>query len=143
MNKAEIKLYIKEDAPEISPLIYGHFAEHIGGVIYDGIWVGKNSEIKNVGGIRAELIEKLREIAPPVIRWPGGCFAETYDWRDGIGKDRPTRTSWWTSQDGLYENNEFGLHEVVDFCRLVGAEPYIAVNITTQTALDAKDLVDY
>ena len=143
MNKAEIKLYIKDDAPEISPLIYGHFAEHIGGVIYDGIWVGKNSPLKNINGVRAELIEKLREIAPPVIRWPGGCFAETYDWRDGIGKDRPTRTSWWTSQDGLYENNEFGLHEFVEFCRLVGAEPYIAVNITTATALDAKDLIDY
>ncbi len=143
MKKVEIKLYPNAQTTEISPLIYGHFAEHVGGVIYDGIWVGRDSKTENINGIRAALVEKLKRLSPPVIRWPGGCFVEAYDWRDGIGENRPTKTSYWTSWDGSYETNEFGLHEFVSFCRLVGAEPYIAINVTSATALDAKDLIDY
>ena len=70
----------------IASEIYGHFTEHLGSVIYDGIWVGKDSDVPNVKGFRKEIIEKLRDIKAPVVRWPGGCFSETYDWRDGIGK---------------------------------------------------------
>ena len=84
----------------IAPEIYGHFTEHIGGVFYDGLWVGKDSSIPNIRGFRKDLVEKFKAIRPPVLRWPGGCFAETYDWRDGIGKERPTRINWWTSRDG-------------------------------------------
>ena len=143
MKNTQINVSLNKKIGEISPLIYGHFAEHIGGVIYDGIWVGKNSDIPNVDGYRLDVVEAFRKIKPSVIRWPGGCFAETYNWRDGIGKGRPVRTSWWTSQDGRYETNEFGLHEFIGFCRLVGAEPYISINTTSMTPLDARDLVDY
>ena len=84
------KLYLMfpEELGEIAPEVYGHFSEHIGGVIYDGIWVGKDSAVENVHGFRKFLIDKFAAIQPPVLRWPGGCFAETYDWRDGIGKRR-------------------------------------------------------
>lgn len=129
----------------IEPEIYGHFTEHIGGVFYDGIWVGEDSPVPNIRGLRLGLIEKLKAIGAPVIRWPGGCFAETYDWRDGIGprEDRPTRINWWQSYDGRYEPNSVGTHEFVDFCRLAGAEPYIAANITSLTPLAIRDWIDY
>jgi len=143
MKKINLSIKTGEKIGCISPLIYGHFAEHIGGVIYDGIWVGKNSNIPSIYGYRVDVLEAFKKISPSVIRWPGGCFAETYSWRDGIGESRPTRLSWWTNQDGLYETNEFGLHEFVGFCRLVGAEPYIAINTTSMTPMDARDLVDY
>ena len=122
-----IRINSTEVIGNVAPEIFGHFAEHIGGVIYDGIWVGKDSDIPNVEGFRLDAIEKVRAIHPPVIRWPGGCFTETYNWRDGIGKNRPTRLSWWTKDDGRYETNEFGTHEFLRFCELVGAKPYIAV----------------
>ncbi|MBO7403583.1 MAG: alpha-L-arabinofuranosidase, partial [Clostridia bacterium] len=130
---------------KIEPALYGHFTEHIGGVFYDGIWVGEDSKVPNIRGLRKELIEKLRAIHAPVIRWPGGCFAETYDWRDGIGprEKRPTRINWWRNADGRYEPNAVGTHEFVDFCRLVGAEPYFAANITSLTPLAIRDWMDY
>ena len=143
MKKAMVKIKAGEEIGCISPLLYGHFAEQIGGVIYGGVWVGKDSSIPNVNGIRLDLVEKLKRIAPPVIRWPGGCFAECYDWRDGVGKDRPTRPSWWTREDGRYEENAFGTHEFIELCRLVGAEPYLAINVTSQTPLDARNWIDY
>lgn len=129
----------------ISPYIYGHFSEHIGGVIYDGIWVGEKSDVPNIRGFRAELVEKLKAIDPPMLRWPGGCFAETYDWRDGIGprNKRPVRINWWHQHDHRYEPNEVGTDEFIFFCRLIGAEPYIAANITTTTPLDIRDWIDY
>lgn len=127
----------------IAPEIYGHFAEHIGGVIYDGIWVGEDSSVPNVNGFRKELIEKLRAIKAPVIRWPGGCFAETYDWRDGIGTNRPTRINWWTKMDGRYESNTVGTHEFMDFCEAVGAKAYFAANMTTVSPLHNRDWMDY
>ena len=76
--------------------IYGHFSEHIGGVFYDGLWVGEDSKVPNIRGFRKALVESFRKIQPPVLRWPGGCFAETYDWRDGIGprERRPIRAGW-------------------------------------------------
>lgn len=143
MKKTKIRVMINEQIGDISPLIYGHFAEHIGGVIYGGIWVRKNSSIPNVNGLRLDIIEKLKLISPSVIRWPGGCFAECYDWRDGIGEDRPIRPSLWTRDDGLYERNEFGTHEFMELCALVGAEPYLAVNVTSQTPMDARNWMDY
>lgn len=127
----------------IAPEIYGHFTEHIGGVIYDGIWVGKDSKVPNIKGFRKDIIEKLRKINAPVIRWPGGCFAETYDWRDGIGKDRPVRINWWTFKDGRYETNEVGTHEFMDFCEAVGAKAYFAANLTTASPLHIRNWMDY
>lgn len=129
----------------INPSIYGHFTEHIGGVIYDGIWVGEDSHIPNIAGIRRDLVELLRRIKPPVIRWPGGCFSETYNWRDGIGprEERPKTVNWWYTWDGKIESNEFGTHEFVRFCRLVSAEPYFAVNIASIPALEIRNWIEY
>lgn len=127
----------------IAPEIYGHFAEHIGGVIYDGIWVGKDSPVENVHGLRKYLLDKLKEVAPPVMRWPGGCYAETYDWRDGIGNNRPKRLNWWTNWDQRLEPNEVGTHEFMDFCEQLGTQPYFAANITSVTPLHIRNWVDY
>ena len=143
MEKATVTLKCDEIIGTVSPLLYGHFAEHIGGVIYGGIYVGRDSEIPNIRGFRTDIITKLKRISPSVVRWPGGCFAECYDWRDGIGNNRPTRPSWWTRDDGIYESNEFGTHEFMDFCELVGAEPYLAINATSLTPMDARNWVDY
>lgn len=139
----KIYLMYPQKIGKIAPEIYGHFTEHIGGVIYDGIWVGKDSKIPNIKGFRKDIIEKLRAIKAPVIRWPGGCFAETYDWRDGIGKERPVRMNWWKNADGRYESNEVGTHEFMDFCEEVGAKAYFAANLTTVSPLHIRDWMDY
>ena len=127
----------------IAPEIYGHFAEHIGGVYYDGLWVGKDSEIPNINGFRKDIVEKLKAIKPPVLRWPGGCFAETYDWRDGIGEDRPVRRNWWTPNDSRLEDNSVGTHEFMELCQLIGAKPYFAANLTGVTPMHIRDWMDY
>lgn len=139
----DLYLMFPQAGGTILPELYGHFTEHIGGVIYDGIWVGRDSEVENVHGFRREMIDRLAELNPPVIRWPGGCFAETYDWRDGIGKKRPVRPNWWTRWDGRYESNQVGTHEFVDFCELLGAKPYFAANITSTTPQHIRDWMDY
>jgi len=143
MNK--LYIFTPDKLGTISPGIYGHFSEHLGGVIYDGIWVGEGSDVPNIRGFRAELVEKLKAINPPMLRWPGGCFAEIYDWRDGIGprEKRPVRINWWHNHDHRYEPNEVGTDEFIFFCRLIGAEPYIAANITSMTPLDIRDWIDY
>ena len=141
--KKKITLVYPEATGYVKPEIYGHFSEHIGGVIYDGLWVGKDSPIPNINGYRKDLVEKFKAIKPPVLRWPGGCFAETYHWRDGIGENRPVRPTWWTRFDGRYESNEFGTHEFFEFCELVGVKTYLAINVTSITPLEARDWIDY
>ncbi|MCX7985221.1 MAG: alpha-N-arabinofuranosidase [Bacteroidetes bacterium] len=127
----------------ISKYIYGHFAEHLGRCIYGGIWVGKNSKIPNVRGYRKDVLEALKELNVPVLRWPGGCFADTYHWKDGIGpvEKRPKflNTTW----GGVVEDNSFGTHEFLDFCELIGAEPYISVNVGSGTVQEAVEWVEY
>ena len=122
----------------ISPNIYGHFIEHIGGVIYDGVWVGENSKVQNIGGIRKDLIDEMRKIKAPVVRYPGGCFADSYDWRDGVGPaaKRPRRTNFWIEAEPSsdpanhrYESNRFGTDEFMLFCKLIGCQPYLAANV--------------
>lgn len=129
----------------IAPEIYGHFAEHIGGVFYDGLWVGEDSSVPNINGFRKSLVESFKKIAPPVLRWPGGCFAETYDWRDGLGPrdQRPRRINWWYYCDRRVEPNQVGTHEFMNLCRLTGAEPYIAANMTSLNALHIRDWIEY
>ncbi len=139
----KIHVVMPEKIGHISPELYGHFTELIGGVFYDGMWVGKDSDIPNIRGFRKDLIEKLKEINPPVLRWPGGCFAETYNWRDGIGENRPVRPSWWTYEDGRYESNQVGTHEFFDLCEIVGAKAYLAVNVTSITPMEAREWLDY
>ncbi len=125
--------------------IYGHFSEHIGGVFRDGVWVGEDSAVPNTHGFRNFVIEKFRAIEPPVLRFPGGCFAETYDWRDCIGPraERPKTLNFWYNHDKRVETNEVGVHEFVDFCRMVGAQPYLAANLTAMTPLDMRNFVEY
>src|ERR1051325_2923032 len=138
---SRIEILLNEPLGTISPNIYGHFTEHLGGVIYDGIWVGENSKVPNVNGLRKELVDEMKKIKAPVIRYPGGCFADSYDWRDGIGsrEKRPKRTNFW----GGPETNHFGTNEFVQFCKLIGAQPYWAANVRSLTAKDFYSWVEY
>lgn len=140
-----IRIDFQRSKGEISPNIYGHFSEHIGGVFYDGLWVGEDSKIENIRGFRKSLVDSFKKIAPPVLRWPGGCFAETYDWRDGIGprESRPRRVNWWYYEDQRIENNHVGTHEFMDFCSMVGAKPYVAANMTSLTPLQIRNWIEY
>ena len=142
---SEVILDLQRSRGTIQRELYGHFSEHIGGVFYDGLWVGEDSPIPNIRGFRKALVESFRKIQPPVLRWPGGCFAETYDWRDGIGprERRPIRAGWWYCYDHRTESNAVGTHEFIDFCRLVGAEPYFAANMTSVSPLHIRDWVEY
>jgi len=152
---SRIEILIGEPIGRIAPEIYGHFAEHLGGVIYDGIWVGENSRIPNVAGIRKALIDALQKIKPSVIRWPGGCFADSYNWRDGTGpKDKRARhTNFWrdapewskNAPDGpwKYETNQFGTDDFLRFCKLTGAQPYLAANLRSLTAREFYEWVEY
>jgi alpha-N-arabinofuranosidase len=151
---ATIDILPDEPIGTISPDIYGHFTEHIRGCIYDGIWVGENSKIPNIGGIRRALVDNLRRLHPPVIRWPGGCFADSYNWRDGVGprNRRPRHTNFWANTlylskapDGpqKYEPNQFGTNEFAHFCKLVGAQPYFAANLRSLNAHDFYEWVEY
>ncbi|MBK8947156.1 MAG: alpha-N-arabinofuranosidase [Ignavibacteriae bacterium] len=128
---------------KIDKNIYGHFAEHLGNCIYEGFWVGEKSSIPNIRGLRKDVIDALKEINPPVIRWPGGCFADTYHWMDGIGprENRPSivNTNW----GGVTEDNSFGTHEFLDLCEVLGAEPYLCVNVGSGTVEEASEWVEY
>ncbi|MES1261066.1 MAG: alpha-N-arabinofuranosidase, partial [Acidobacteriota bacterium] len=127
---SEIDVSPANAGAEISPHIYGHFIEHLGGVIYDGIQVGKNSRIPHISGIRKQFVDDMNQLRAPNIRWPGGCFADDYRWRDGIGPvdKRPRTASYWGAQmpPELHgaEPNLFGTHEFMQLCRLTGAAPY-------------------
>ena len=140
-----VRIDFSRSRGRISRELYGHFSEQIGGVFYDGLWVGEDSKVDNIRGFRKSLVESFKKIAPPVLRWPGGCFAETYDWRDGIGPrdKRPRRVNWWYYCDGRIESNQVGTHEFMDLCRMVGAEPYIAANMTSVPALHIRNWIEY
>ena len=116
---AHIDIIPGEPIGTIAPELYSHFIEHLGGVIYDGVWVGENSKIPNENGIRKAFIDTMRAVKAPVLRWPGGCFADSYDWHDGIGPaaSRPARTGFWDQQDP----NRYGLHEFMQTCHAIGA----------------------
>lgn len=152
---SRIEVLLGEEIGTINPTIYGHFAEHLGGVVYDGIWVGENSKVPNTGGIRTALVDALKRIKAPVIRWPGGCFADSYDWRDGIGPraQRPRRTNFWADApewpksvtDGpwKFETNHFGTNEFLRFCQLAGAEGYLAANVRGLGAQQFYEWIEY
>jgi alpha-N-arabinofuranosidase len=149
---ARATLLLDEPIATIAPEIYGHFTEHLGGVIYGGVWVGETSPIPNLGGIRRALVEKMRAIRAPVIRWPGGCFADSYDWRDGVGPvaRRPTRTNFWAGSvrgpggvDPRFDPNRFGTAEFCRFCQLCGARPYLAANVRSLPPLVFDQWVEY
>lgn len=141
MVKMKVNLDVKNEI--ISKNIYGHFVEHLGRCIYEGIWVGKDSAIPNINGIRKDIIKALIEMKIPVLRWPGGCFADNYHWMDGIGpyEKRPSMTN--TNWGGVTENNHFGTHEFMEFCELIGAEPYISGNLGSGTVREMQQWVEY
>jgi alpha-L-arabinofuranosidase len=127
----------------INKHIYGHFAEHLGHCIYGGLYVGENNAIPNTAGVRNDVIAALKKLRIPNLRWPGGCFADTYHWKDGIGpKDkRPSMVNrWW---GGVTEDNSFGTHDFLNMCELLGAEPYLAANIASGTVQELSDWVQY
>lgn len=128
---------------KISRNIYGHFAEHLGRCIYEGVWVGKDSPIPNTDGIRNDVIEALREMKIPVLRWPGGCFADEYHWKDGIGprEQRPKMIN--THWGGVVEDNSFGTHEFFRLCELTGAEPYICGNVGSGAVQEMQQWIEY
>ena len=131
------------DQPLIPKEIYGQFSEHLGRCIYDGIWVGPDSSIPNVAGYRKDVLEALRALKVPVLRWPGGCFADEYHWRDGIGP-RPARPKMINSNwGGTVEDNSFGTHEFLEFCELLGAEPYISGNVGSGSVEEMAKWVEY
>jgi alpha-L-arabinofuranosidase len=152
---SHVEIFLDEPKGIIAPQIYGQFTEHIGGVVYDGVWVGEKSKIPNRYGIRKELVDRMNQIHVPIIRWPGGCFADSYDWKDGIGPiaQRPKRTNFWeVDPDAMrlhgkgpqvIEPNEFGTNEFMRFCQLNNAEPYLAVNLRSQPALEFDHWVEY
>ncbi|MBF9252837.1 alpha-N-arabinofuranosidase [Pontibacter sp. 172403-2] len=142
-NSGELTVPAKPDRI-ISRHIYGHFAEHLGRSIYGGFYVGENNtKIPNTKGVRNDVVAALKKLKIPNLRWPGGCFADTYHWKDGIGpKDqRPTIVNtWW---GGVTENNSFGTHDFLNMCELLGAEPYLAGNVGSGTVQELADWVQY
>lgn len=142
---AQNKIIINTDSTEgiISRNIYGQFAEHLGRCIYGGLWVGENSSIPNTRGIRNDVVKALREINIPNLRWPGGCFADTYHWKDGIGPKNERKKIVNTSWGGVTEDNSFGTHEFMDLCEQLGCEPVICGNVGSGTVKEMADWVEY
>ena len=154
VQDSRIEVFVDDPIGRIAPEIYGHFSEHIGGVIYDGIWVGPDSKIPNTEGFRQDIIDHMRQINPGNLRWPGGCFADSYNWKDGIGPraSRPRRANFWINTPFLkkapdgpskYEPNHFGTDEFLRFCELIETSPYLAANARTLPAQDMIDWIEY
>ncbi|HHV31446.1 MAG TPA: alpha-N-arabinofuranosidase [Clostridiales bacterium] len=141
MGKLIVNTKVKKS--KINRNIYGHFSEHLGRCIYNGIYVGENSEIPNVNGMRTDVVEALKHIRVPVLRWPGGCFADEYHWKDGVGPKNSRKKMINTNWGGVVEDNSFGTHEFLEFCRQVGCEPYINGNCGSGTVQEMSEWVEY
>ncbi|MGG1417514.1 alpha-L-arabinofuranosidase AbfB [Bacillus subtilis] len=124
----------------INKNIYGHFAEHLGRGIYEGIWVGTDSDIPNINGIRKDVLEALKQLHIPVLRWPGGCFADEYHWANGVGDRKTMLNTHW---GGTIESNEFGTHEFMMLCELLECEPYICGNVGSGTVQEMAEWIEY
>jgi alpha-L-arabinofuranosidase len=140
---ATVTIRADQPGPTINRNLYGQFAEHLGRGIYEGVWVGENSSIPNTRGYRNDVIEALRKLRVPVVRWPGGCFADEYHWREGIGPrdKRPVKIN--TTWGGVEEDNSFGTHEFLDFAELIGAEAYVAGNVGSGSPQETAEWVEY
>jgi alpha-N-arabinofuranosidase len=138
-------LTVRADTPgeRINRQVFSQFAEHLGHGIYEGVWVGPGSKIPNVRGYRTDVVEALKALSVPVVRWPGGCFADEYHWRDGIGprNKRPVKVN--THWGGVTEPNSFGTHEFMDFVDLIGAEPYVSGNVGDAAPREMGEWVEY
>ncbi len=139
------KLFVNTEkkGAKINRNIYGHFSEHLGRCIYNGLFVGKDSPIPNVNGMRTDVVDALRKIRVPVLRWPGGCFADEYHWKDGIGPGESRKRMINTHWGGVVEDNSFGTHEFMEFCRQVGCEPYVNGNVGSGTVQEMSEWVEY
>jgi alpha-N-arabinofuranosidase len=142
-KSATISVRTDEGSRIIPKEIYGHFSEHLGTLIYGGLWVGENSSLPNTNGYRTDVVNALRDLKIPVLRWPGGCFADEYHWMDGIGprNQRPklVNTHW----GGTVEDNSFGTHEFLNLCEMLGIEPYVSVNVGSGTVEETYKWVEY
>ncbi|MBK7103733.1 MAG: alpha-N-arabinofuranosidase [Ignavibacteriae bacterium] len=143
LNETKIIIDLDKLGCHIDPNIYGQFAEHLGSCIYGGIWVGENSKIPNTNGYRNDVLEALKKLEVPVLRWPGGCFADEYHWMDGIGpkENRPSMVN--TNWGGVVEDNSFGTNEFLNLCEIIGAEPYISANVGSGTVEEFADWIQY
>ena len=141
----EVRMAVRLDSEigVIRPELHGQFAEHLGSCVYGGLWVGKNSKIPNISGYRKEAVEYLGKLGIPVLRWPGGCFADDYHWRDGIGPAEKRPKSVNMHWGNYVEDNSFGTHEFMGLCKLIGAEPYLAGNVGSGTPEELRHWVEY
>ena len=139
------KLVVNELKKEgrIEPEVYGHFSEHLGRCIYEGIFVGEDSEITNVNGMRTDVVEALKELQIPMLRWPGGCFADEYHWKDGIGPKETRKKMINTHWGGVVEDNSFGTHEFMELCRQLGCKTYINGNLGSGTVQEMSEWIEY
>ena len=143
-----VRISAADPVGTIAPEIYGHFAEHLGRCIYGGCWVGDDDRVETTGGLRNDTLDLLKRLDPPVLRWPGGCFADDYHWRDGVGpaEARPTKRNLWWAQgrdDTFTEPNAFGTEEFLRLCRELETAPYLAGNVGTGTPDELLDWVEY
>lgn len=143
MAQNKVVIHADEKKAQINKNIYGHFAEHLGRGIYEGIWVGEDSPIPNTKGIRNDVLEALKNIEVPVLRWPGGCFADEYHWKDGVGPREQRKRMINTHWGGVVEDNQFGTHEFMMLCEMLGAEPYICGNVGSGTVQEMSEWVEY
>lgn len=141
----QYKLVVNTDAKKgtISRYIYGHFAEHLGRCIYEGFWVGEDSPIPNTNGIRNDIVEALKKLNIPVLRWPGGCFADEYHWKNGVGPRSERKTMLNTHWGGVVETNHFGTHEFMELCEMLGCEPYISGNVGSGSVQEMQEWIEY
>lgn len=139
------KLVINETKKlgKINAELYGHFSEHLGRCIYEGIYVGENSEIPNKNGMRTDVVEALKEMKIPVLRWPGGCFADEYHWKDGIGPKESRKKMINTNWGGVLEDNSFGTHEFMELCEQLGCKTYINGNVGSGTVQEMSEWFEY
>lgn len=140
---ARLTINANNKKSRINKEIYGHFSEHLGRCIYEGIYVGENSPIPNTNGMRNDVVEALKCIRIPVLRWPGGCFADEYHWKDGIGPKGNRKKMINTHWGGVVEDNSFGTHEFMELCRQLGCEPYITGNLGSGTVEEMQNWVEY
>ena len=140
---AVLKIDNGKKQDRINPELYGHFSEHLGRCIYEGIYVGENSDIPNVNGMRTDVVEALKEMKIPVLRWPGGCFADEYHWKDGIGPKANRKKMINTHWGGVVEDNSFGTHEYFELCRQLGCKTYVNMNVGSGTVQEMSEWVEY
>ena len=141
---SKLTIHTEETLGTISPYLHGHFAEHLGRCCYDGLWVGTDSSIPNQGGFRSDVIQALKTVGVPQLRWPGGCFADSYHWRDGIGPAESRPRTWAESCGAnVVETNALGTHEFIALCKTIGADPYLAGNVGSGSVAELAGWVEY